>query len=185
MSGTAKAPQFSRRHMLASSGAAVAAPLALAACGSTEADDRSAGNDPDLLNSVLAQQLAVLAALKSASGNATPLADVVSSLTSAREDSTSELESFVKERNGTPTTDAAETASGESPAEALVVQLQDSIEASLAAIGDLSSATYRQAIHRSITEDAAALAAFRSQTGDEVAPDSFVFGAPVGGGSAA
>jgi hypothetical protein len=183
MSGTAKAPRMTRRRMLAGSGAAVASPLVLAACGTTEEDDRSAENDPDLLNSVLAQQLAVLEALKASGGKASPLPDVVSDLTSLREDSVAQLESFVEEQDGTPIDQPAEAAKGESPADALVLQLEDSIEASLAAIGDVSSPAYRQAIHRSITEDAAALAAFRSATGEEIAPDSFVFGAPATGGA--
>jgi len=167
--------------MLAASSAAVAAPAFLAACGqSSDADDdRSEENDPDLLNSILEQQLAVEKLAKAAKDG--PLPDVTSELASQRKDSISELESFISERDGEATTTPADAEQAESPTEALILQLEGSIAASLDSIGDLSSSAYRQAVHRYITEDAAALAALRSETGDEVAPDAFVFGAPAAG----
>jgi hypothetical protein len=183
MSATAKAPQISRRRLLAGSGAAVAAPVLLAACGTTEADDRSTANDPALLNSVLAQHLAVLDALRQAQRTDFAGDLGVGDLISLREDSAAQLASFVEKQGGTPTKDPAPAAQAESAPEGLALQLGDSIEASLAAIGDISVAEFRQAIHRSITEDAAVLAALRSVTGGEVAPDSFVFGTPAATGS--
>jgi hypothetical protein len=173
------AVRITRRRMLAVSGAAVGAPVFLAACGATtEADDdRSEGTDPDLLNAVLEQHLAVQDAAEAAGDG--PLPEVVETLTAARKDSVAQLESFITERDGDATTDAAAASEAESATEALVLQLGESIEASLAAIGELSSPAYRQAVHRFITEDAAALAALRSETGGDVAPDAFVFGAPA------
>jgi hypothetical protein len=173
--------RISRRRMLAASSAAVAAPAFLAACGqSSDADDdRSEENDPDLLNAILEQQLAVEKLAKAAKGG--PLPDVTSELASQRKNSISELESFISERDGDATTTPADAEQGESPTEALILQLEASIAASLDSIGDLSSSAYRQAVHRYITEDAAALAALRSETGDEVAPDAFVFGASASG----
>ncbi|HYH60888.1 MAG TPA: hypothetical protein VD766_03385, partial [Solirubrobacterales bacterium] len=98
------------------------------------------------------------------------------SLLAAREESISQLESYITERDGEPTDEPAESVQAESPTEALARQLEASIEASLAAIGDLSSPAYRQAVHRYITEDAAALAAMRSVLGEEIVPDAFVMG---------
>lgn len=164
--------------MIAASGAAVSAPVFLAACGGSVADDdRSEEDDPDLLNAILEQHLAVLDATKAAGDG--PLPDVVDELASARKDSTSQLESLIAERDGEATTEAAEAAQAESATEALLLQLEDSIEASLASIGELSSPTYRQTVHRFITEDAAAVAALRSEVGGDVAPDAFVFGSPA------
>lgn len=175
----ATAHRLTRRRMIVASGAAVGAPLVLAACGQTTDadDDRSEDNDPDLLNPILAQHLAVEAAANAAEDG--PLPDVTQELATQRKDSISQLQGFVADRDGDATTDAAEAASAESPTEALIMQLEDSIATSLDSIGDLSSPAQRQAVHRFVTEDAAALAALRSETGDEVAPDSFVFGAPV------
>lgn len=165
--------------MVVASGTAVGAPLLLAACGTTsDEEERSEANDPGLLNAVLAQHLAVLQATQGiAAGDPAALAS--EELMSARRDSITDLEAFVAERDGEATTEPAESAQAESRTEALALQLQDSIETSLEVIGDLSSPAYRQAVHRFITEDAAALAALRSVTGDEVAPDAFVFGAPI------
>jgi len=168
--------------MVVVAGAALGAPLAIAACGSAE-DERSEGDDPDLLNAVLAQHLAVLEAAEAVDSIAAPASAATSALVSARNDSITLLEAFVGERDGTATTQAAELAQAESPAEGLALQLEDSIEASLGAIGELSAAAYRQSVHRFITEDAAALAALRSVTGGEIAPDAFVFGPPMSSGS--
>ena len=173
----ALAHRFTRRRLLATS-AAAGAPLVLAACGgaSDPDDDRSEDADPELLNSILEQHLAVEQAAKAAADG--PLPDVTQELATQRKDSTAKLESYISERDGDATTDAAEAAQAESPTEALILQLEGSIEASLDSIGELSSPAYRQTVHRFVTEDAAALAALRSETGEEVAPDAFVFGAP-------
>ncbi len=179
MSGTSL-PRMTRRRMVAVSGAAVGAPLSLAACGTTsEEDDRSEANDPELLNAVLAQHLAVVEVADTASSNAPE--EVVPSLDrlrTLRERSAGELEAFISERDGDATTEPADRAQAESPSEAVSLQLEDSIAESLEVIGDLSAPAYRQAVHRFITEDAAALAALRSQLGGDIAPDAFVFGAP-------
>lgn len=166
--------------MLAASGAAVGAPAFLAACGETvdSGGDRSEDADPALLNVILEQHLAV-AELANGIDNAVDVGiETVTALRKARQDSIAQLEEFVAEREGEAVTDPAEFAQAESAIEALTLQLEGSIEASLASIGELSSPAYRQAVHRFITEDAAAAAALRSVTGDEVAPDAFVFGAP-------
>jgi hypothetical protein len=171
--------RISRRRMLAASGAAVGAPLVLAACGEAEdeKDERSEDNDPDLLNAVLAQHLAVQDAVDTAADG--PLPEVTKELSAQRKKSVAELEGLISDRDGEATTEAADTSEAESATEALVLQLEDSIAASLDSIGDLSSPTYRQSVHRFITEDAAALAALRSQTDGDVAPDAFVLGAPT------
>jgi len=166
--------------MVAVSGAVIGSPLALAACGTTsEEDQRSEANDPDLLNAVLAQHLAVLEATQGIDVTEDPGIIASAELMPARRESIQQLEAFVAERDGEATTEPAEAAQAESRTEALALQLRDSIEASLEVIGDLSSPAYRQAVHRFLTEDAAALAALRSITGDDVAPDAFVFGAPI------
>jgi hypothetical protein len=180
MSGHPIATRISRRRMLVASGAAVSAPFAFYACGSEdELEARSEANDPDLLNAVLAQQLAVEEVARSFTKGREPTTAVGSAaqtLAATRKKSISQLEAFIAEREGEPTADPAETVAAESPPEALARQLEASIEASLGVIGDLSSATYRQAVHRYITEDAAALAAMRSVLGEDVVPDAFVFG---------
>ena len=163
--------------MFLTSGAAVSAPLALSACGASAEDSRSAADDPDLLNTVLTHHLAVQALLKDIDETellGPPDTDV---LLEAREDSIAQLEAFVSESDGDAATEPAEGAQAESQAEALASQLEESIEASLEVVGELSAAAYRQAVHRYITEDAATLAAVRLQLGEDVAPDSFVFGA--------
>jgi len=172
--------RFNRRRLLAASGATLAtgAPALLAACGSEDEDEASPEQEVELLNEVLAVHLAVLEAAQQAEGSDGPLAAVVAALVTRREDSIGLLEAFVAEAEGEPTDEPAEAAQGESPAEALAVQLEDSIATALAAIGEISAAGYRQAIHRGVTEDAAALAALRSVVGGEVAPDAFVFGPP-------
>ena len=169
--------------MLAASSAAVAAPAFLAACGgSSDADDdRSEENDPDLLNAILEQHLAVEDAANARWRRPTSRRRLKSSL-AQRKDSISQLESFISERDGDATTEPVDAPQAESATEALILQLEASIEASLASIGELSSPAYRQAVHRYITEDAAALAALRSEIGDEVAPDAFVFGPPASEG---
>jgi len=172
--------RMTRRRMIAVSGAAVSAPLALAACGTTsEEDARSQANDPDLLNAVLAQHLAVLEMTRSIDGTEDPSSIATTELLQARTDSIDQLEAFIGEVDGEATGEAADPAQAESRTEALALQLEDSISDSLEVIGDISAAAYRQSVHRFITEDAAALAALRSVTGGEVAPDAFVFGAPA------
>lgn len=167
--------------MIAASGAAVGAPIFLAACGQTTDadDDRSEAADPDLLNAILEQHLAVEIAAADLDFTEVLGPTETEALIQARKHSIAELEAFIAERDGEATTEPAERAGAESQAEALALQLQDSIEVSLASIGDLSSPAYRQAVHRFITEDAATVAALRAQTGGEIAPDAFVFGAPA------
>lgn len=180
MSGQQNVPRITRRRMVVASGAAIGAPLVLAACGSdSEEEERSGSNDPDLLNEVLAQHLAVLDAAGSVSDAEDVALDAADVLTTEREDSIGLLDAFIGESGGEATTETAETAQAESQVEALALQLEDSIEASLEVIGNLSAAAYRQSVHRFITEDAAALAALRSVTGGDIAPDAFVFGASV------
>lgn len=175
--------RITRRRMLAAS-AAAGAPLALAACGqASEEDDRSEADDPDLLNAVLAQHLAVEKMAKSLDFTEVLGPGETKALLEARKHSISELEAFIAERDGEATTEPAEQAEAESQAEALALQLEGSIEASLEVVGDLSAPAYRQAVHRFITEDAVNIAALRSQLGGDIAPDAFVFGPPASEGS--
>jgi hypothetical protein len=165
--------------MVAVTGAAVGAPLALGACGSTtEEDERSEADDPGLIGAVLAQHLAVTDILAAVEGAEPAVVGVANTLSDARKDSISELEGILAEAESDTAAEAAETATAESVVGALSLQLESSIEASLEVIGDISVPAYRQSIHRFITEDAAALAALRSQLNGEIAPDAFVFGAP-------
>ena len=92
------AHRFTRRRLIASS-AAAGAPLVLAACGQTTDadDDRSEEDDPELLNAILEQHLAVEDAAKAAADG--PLPNVTSDLASQRKDSISQLESFISERS--------------------------------------------------------------------------------------
>ena len=169
--------RMTRRRLLAASGAA-AGPVLLAACGEAtdEEDERSEENDPELLNAVLEQHLAVESGAKAAADG--PLPDVTSELAAQRKKSIAQLEALIAERDGDAVSEPAPVPEAESATEGLVLQLQDSIAASLEAIGELSAPGYRQTVHRFIAEDAAALAALRSEVGGEVAPDAFVFGAP-------
>lgn len=178
MTGRPDLSRLTRRRLFVASGVtlAVSAPAFLAACGSDEDDEASPEEQVELLNEVLAAHLAVLAAANEAGGSDGPLPGVVAALVTRREDSVGLLEAYVAEADGEPTDEPAEAAQGESPAEALTIQLEDSIATTLAAVGMISAAAYRQAIHRGVTEDAAALAALRSVVGGEVAPDAFVFG---------
>lgn len=164
--------------MVAATGAAVGAPFGLAACGSeSEEDARSDANDPELIAAVLEQHLAVTAILAAIEGAEETVVAVANTLDEARKASIAELEEILAGTDAEPT-EAPETATGESVAEALARQLEQSIEASLEVIGNISVPAQRQAVHRFITEDAAALAAIRSVLGEEIAPDAFVFGAP-------
>ena len=176
------AARISRRRMLAASGAAVGAPALLAACGQTaeSEDERSEEDDPELLNAILEQHLAVEKAAADLDLTEVLGPEDTDALVKARKDSIAQLEAFIAERDGEAVTEPAKASEAESQAEGLALQLEDSIEASLTSIADLSSPAYRQAVHRFTTEDAAALAALRAQLGGEIAPDAFVFGAPAG-----
>jgi len=166
--------------MVAASSATVGAPLVLAACGGAdELEERSGANDPDLLNAILAQHLAVEEAAGQINDTVEPAVSAAAGLIRVRTDSIALLEGFIAEQDATATTEPTELTEAESPPEGLALQLQDSIDTSLEAIGSLSAAAYRQAVHHFITEDAAALAAVRSVLGGEIVPDAFVFGAPA------
>lgn len=176
--------RLSRRRLLAASGAALAvgAPAALAACGTAEDEDEdvSPEREAELLNVVLAQQLAVVEALDQASSSApNELRGSVVRLHRTRQQSSSGLEKTISDLGGTPTDQPAESASqAESAVEGLGDQLEASIAATLDAIGELLPNT-RQPVHRAIAEDAAVLAAIRDTLGEEPAPDAFVMGPPA------
>ena len=175
--------RLSRRRLLAASGATLAAgaPAALAACGTaTDDEDLSPEREAELLNEVLAQQLAVRdaaeQALQSAPGS------VKESIFTLRENSAAsitELETLITDLGGTPTDEPAPSASqAESEVEGLGGQLESSIAATLEAIRELSPEP-REPVYTAITEDAAALAAIRDTLGEEIAPDAFVMGPPA------
>ena len=126
-------------------------------------DDRSEENDPDLLNAILEQHLAVEDAANAGrrrpASRRHPRARCTAQGLDLRARVASSPSATARPPPSQPTRPQAESAT-----EALILQLEASIEASLASIGDLSSPAYRQAVHRYITEDAAALAALRSET---------------------
>ena len=164
--------------MVAASALAVASPLALAGCGNASSgDSRSAEDDPELLNEVLAQHLAATAAIGPLDETEEPAGLEREALRKARTASIEQLESFITEADGEVSAEPAERVQAESAVEALARQLESSIEASLAVVGELSAPAHRQAVHRYITEDAATLAALRAVLGEDVAADAFVFGA--------
>lgn len=174
---------ISRRRLLAASGAtlAVAAPAVLAACGESEDEDVSPEREAELLNQVLAQQLAVVAAVNAASGNAPEeIEGVLDRLDAIRQRSAQALENTVGDLEATPA-NAADLVGAESPTEGVARQLELSIAVSLEALGEVSPET-RLPVHRAIVEDAAVLAAIRNTLGEEIAPDAFVMGAPAGKG---
>lgn len=172
---------LSRRRLLALGGVALA-PAVLAACGTDEAEEGPSDSESaDALNSVLAEQLAVFEMAGSKALVESADSKLASRFAQTRIDSLETLRTFVEEVDGEPTTEAAETATGESPTEALARQLEQSIETSLEALRTLDQSAYLQAIHRYTVEDAAALAALRSTLGEDVAPDSFVFGPALEG----
>ena len=169
--------------MLAASGAtlAVGAPVALAACGTDEEEDEvTPEREAELLNAILAQQLAVTNAIAAAIGGNTPgaLRRPLGELIDAREASGQALEQEISKLGGTAVDEAAELVGGESPTEGVARQLEAAIAASLDAIGELSP-EQRQPVHDAIVEDAAALAALRLVLGEEPAPDAFVMGPPT------
>ena len=168
--------------MLAASGAtlAVGAPAALAACGDAEDDeDVSSEREAELLNQVLAEQLAVVEAADAASSNAPgEIRPVIDRLNTMRQQSARALENTIGDLDASPA-EAADLVGAESPTEGLARQLEQSIAVSLEAIGEVTPET-RLPVHRAIVEDAAALAAIRNTLGEEIAPDAFVLGAPAG-----
>jgi len=175
--------RFSRRRLLVASSATLAAgaPLAMTACGAAEeADTSSPEREAELLNEVLAGQLAVVEALQAATGGAPKKTQaVILSLFAKRQKSTKGLGALIRELDGTPTEAAAESIAAESAVEAATRQLEASIATSLDAIGELTTDAYRQAVHRAITEDAATLAALRDTLGEDPAPEAFVMGPAV------
>jgi len=162
---------------------AAGAPLVLAACGTTEEDDEtSPEREAEVLNEVLAAQLAVLAAIGDA-GNAAPgqAAAILGPLETQGSRSAEAIGAYVSELGGTPTEEPAEAIGGESPVEGLARQLEDSIATSTEAIAEVTTAAYRQAVHRATVTNAAALAVMRDTLGEEPAPDAFVMGPPAPG----
>ncbi len=172
---------MSRRRLLVASSATLAAgaPLALAACGTAEdeADSTAPEREAELLGEVLAGQLAVVQAADLASSNAPrqaqPALDRINTL---RQQSSRALARSIAELEGEPTREPAAIIGAESAVEGAARQLEASIATSLDAIGELTTDAYRQAVHRTITEDAAALAALRDVLGEDPSPDAFVMG---------
>lgn len=175
-------PTLTRRRLLATSGAAAFAgsPLALGACGTDDEVDESAPErQAELLNAVLAQQLAVVEAARAAASAAPrELAPAASQLRNLRRRSAEALATEVSDLDGEPAGPVDLVGQAESAVEGLGDQLEASIAAALEAIGDLDPER-RVPVHRAITEDAAVLAAVRATLGEKPAPDAFVFGPPV------
>lgn len=178
--------RVSRRRLLAASGATLAAgaPAVLAACGTEDEEDVSPEREAELLNDVLAQQLAVIAAVDPASSNAPgQLQPIFDRLNTIRQMSARVLENTIRDQDATPTDKPAAAVGGESPTEGVARQLEHSIAGSLAAIGELTPQT-RLPVHQAIVEDAETLAAIRDTLGEEIAPDAFVMGPPEERGAA-
>lgn len=174
--------RLTRRRLLVASGAglAAAAPAVLAACGTAEDDEGSPARDAEILNEVLAAQLAVLDGLGSATTGAPGSVEPsLARLERSRRESTTELERFIADAGGKPTAEAAQAEPTESSVEGVARRLEAAIAAAIEGIGEISDVEAREAVLGYVTEDAAALAAVRSVLGEEVAPDAFVFGAPV------
>jgi len=172
--------RLSRRRLFAASGATLAAgsAAALAACGTTEDENESTSpaREAELLNEVLAQQLAVIEVARfAAKGAPEEAAAAAAELRELRVASTDALEGAIAELDGTPAGEAAASVEAESAVEGLARQLEAAIAASVDAIGEINPER-RQPVQRAITEDAAALAVMRSTLGEEVAPDAFVMG---------
>ncbi|CAN5205509.1 hypothetical protein BH24ACT23_BH24ACT23_12140 [soil metagenome] len=176
-------PRTTRRRFLASSGIALSAPLALAACGAEEAGESSTAENAAALNQVLAAQLALEEALMPLGEQGSTVAGAVPTverLASEVGKSTAELEDFIAEAEGEPTQTADDVVAAESPTEGLVRQLERAIATEIDAVRELSVNSYRQAVHGYVVENAAALAHLRSILGEDPAPDAFVFGPPAG-----
>jgi len=169
--------------MLAASGATLAAgaPVALAACGAEEDEDASPEREAELLNVVLAQQLAVVEAAREAVDIGRRQEQDANSIfghSVERQKSARALETAITDLGGTPVTEPAELVGAESAAEGLARQLETSIAASLDAIGELSP-EQREPVHTAIVEDAGLLAELRVVLGEDPAPDAFVMGPPA------
>jgi hypothetical protein len=173
--------RISRRRLLAASGVTLAAgaPVALAACGAEEDEDVSPEREAELLNVVLAQQLAITDATAEALRANPPeeLRRPLGRLIDLREQTAQDLESAISDLGGQPVDTGAELVGAESPVEGLARQLEASIAASLGAIGELSP-EQRAPVHDAIVEDATALAELRVVLGEDPAPDAFVMGPP-------
>lgn len=172
--------RISRRRLLAASGATLAAgaPVALAACGAEEDEDVSPEREAELLNVVLAQQLALVEAAREAMdiGQGEPQdAQAIFRYSTERQKSAQALERAISDLGGTPVTEPAELVGAESAVEGLARQLEVAIAASLEAIGELSP-EQRQPVHDAIVEDAGLLAEIRLVLGEDPAPDAFVMG---------
>lgn len=168
--------------MLAASGVTLAAgaPVVLAACGTEEDEDVSPAREAELLNVVLAQQLAVTDALAEALRGSPPeaLRRPLGELNDMREQSAQDLESAIGDLGGEAVDTGVELVGAESAVEGLARQLETSIAASLDAIGELSP-EQREPVHTAIVEDAGALAELRVVLGEDPAPDAFVMGPPA------
>jgi hypothetical protein len=170
--------------VLATSGVALAAgaPAVLAACGTEEeTEEVSPEREAELLNAVLAQQLAVLEAARALGqlDSVAAVGGVAASLRNLRDRSTQALDGAITDLGGEPTSEPVELVEAESAVEGLARQLETSIAASLDAIGELSP-EQREPVHTAIVEDAGALAELRLVLGEEPAPDAFVMGPPAG-----
>lgn len=173
--------RITRRRFIAASGTAVAAPLALGACGADEPGDATPAENADALNLALAAQLATADIARTAVGTSPPAEAIptLERLGLQRRESIAQIEAFIDEAGGEPTTEPDDVEAAESPVEAVVRQLERAIAAELDAVGELSVNPYRQAVQRHVVEDAAALAHLRSILGEDPAPDAFVFGPPA------
>ncbi len=171
---------ITRRRLLVASSATLAAgaPLALAACERSDDDDVSSpAREAQLLDEVLAGQLAVLAAIEPTANSAPqPAATILPELEALRRDSVAALGAYITELDEVPTDEPAALVTAESPTEGAARQVEESIAVALAAIGELTSDPYRVAVHRAISEDAAALAVLRDVLGEDASPDAFVMG---------
>lgn len=169
---------------MAVSGATLAAgsTAVLAACGAAEEDERSPEHDVELLNEVLAGQLALRDMVRSLPAGAGPLALAVDELIGAVHGDIKSLKGAIGDLDGTPT-DVPATRSGhyESGVEGLRDRLDRAVADAVAAVADLSTGELIATVYGIAFGDAAYATVMRDTLGEDPAPDAFV---GVAGGEA-
>ena len=170
--------RLSRRRLLAASGATIAAgsTAVLAACGAAEEEDqRSPVRDVELLNQVLAGQLALRDMVRSLPAGSGPLALAVDELIGAVHGDIEGLQDAIGDLDGTPT-DVPATRSDhyESGIEGLRDRLDRAVADAVAAVADLSTPELVQTVYGIAFGDAAYATLMRDTLGEDQASDAFV-----------
>lgn len=173
---------FTRRHLLQTSGAGLAAGGAatvLAACGGDGRPERTSERDVELLQEALRAEATLAAAYAIASEQ--QLGGQVTAAVNAFVNQSGEhmtlLARQIEEAGGTPDDAPGDPPAAESAVESVRAAIEESIAAGHRAVGGLDSADARHAVYRVITGDAAQLAAVRGILGEQQVPVAFVTGA--------